>query len=203
MVYDPEPECIYIFFLSLSCSPDSGQWPRTQLVAHGPGLVLAKHLLNPPESLSRRGSRGGSKGGVRKGGKGRGRGRGRGRGGEDSWKGGDSSDESGGGAKAGVVADVEWEHSTEQEAMVLMWNGTDIEGVQLPEPVPGKRPLRLRVSGAVGADSPVLSRWALWMMLYCRSEGGDASCVWDAWESVLFGAVPKGRSALGHLGRCG
>lgn len=117
----------------LSPLPPSPHPRPPQLATHGPGLFLSKHLPDQPEeedqalqSTRKSRCRGGKGGGGRRG----------------------AEDES------PVLGDLDWDLA--EEPSLLVWDGERVGGVEVLQPSPETRPIRLVVSkllrGLFGVD---------------------------------------------------
>eukprot|EP00752_Nemacystus_decipiens_P001274 g1270.t1 len=105
--------------------PDLGRMRLSELATHGPGLFLSRHIPNQPDEedqavQSRRQPRrrGGTAGGRR--------------------RTGDWEDES------PVLGDLDWDLA--EEPSLLVWDGGRVGGVEVLQPSPHTRPIRLVVS---------------------------------------------------------
>lgn len=93
-----------------------------QVTAHGPGLFISKHLPDAVPRFSHKAAR---------------------------RKGGAGGDDDRPPPMSPVLGDLEWDDMRDQEVMVLMWDGYAVDGVELDEPTPENRPIRLTVSSFV------------------------------------------------------
>eukprot|EP00903_Cladosiphon_okamuranus_P007249 g7034.t2 len=120
--------------------PNLGRVRLSELATHGPGLFLSRHIPDQPDEedkplqSTRQNRRRGGKGG---GGSGSGR-----QGAED---------------ESPVLGDLGWD--LEEEPSLLVWDGERVGGVEVLQPSPETRPVRLMVSVLKAPEDVDRSEW--------------------------------------------